>query len=448
MDSPRPIRIGEGAGFAAAWVEPAVDLAARGDLDYLTFECLGERTVALAQLARLRDPAAGYDPLLVRRMRGVLQPCFSRGTRIVTNAGAANPLAAGERVVEIARTLGLRGLRVAVVTGDDVLDRLDRDALTLEETGQPLRLVGDRLVSANAYLGAAPLLDALHQGAHVVVAGRVSDPALVLAALRHAFEWPADAWDLVGAGVAVGHLLECGPQVTGGYFADPPFKTVPDIAAIGYPIAECHPDGTATITKLPGTGGVVTVATCTEQILYEVHDPSRYLQPDVTADFSAVEFLPEGPDRVRVRGARGRPAPSTLKVSVGYRDGFVGEGQISYGGAGCVTRARLAAEAVTARLASQGVRWRELRADLIGWDSLAVPPAARIPEPPEVRLRIVARVDTREEAEAVGIEVEGLYVAGPAGGGGVTRSVREALSLGSVLVPREIVRPEVVVLEV
>jgi len=447
MVEQRVVRFGEGAGTSAAWIQPALELAQRGRLDYLSFECLAERTIALAQLARLKNHEAGYDPYLVRRMRGVLLHCWAAGTRILTNMGAANPLGAGQRTVEVARELGLRGLRVGVVTGDDVLAALDRDALVVAETGRPLRELGDRLVSANAYLGAEPIVAALEAGAQVVVGGRFADPSLALAALRHAFGWGAADWDLLGAGICVGHLTECGPQVTGGYFADPGRKDVPDPAAIGYPIAECYADGTAVITKLPGTGGRISAATCTEQLLYEIHDPAAYLTPDVSADFSGVRFAEDGPDRVRVAGARGRPAPASLKVTVGYRDGYVGEGQISYGGSGCLARARQAAAIVRARLEALGVRPREVKVDFIGVDSLFGPAQAAEREPNEVRLRVAARTDTREEAEAVGMEVEGLWVGGPYGGGGAARAVREVVAAGSVYLPREAVKPEITILE-
>src|SRR5579884_3531444 len=308
------VRIGEGAGYSGAWLDPAVDLARRGQLDYLSFECLAERTIALAQLARLADPAGGYDPYLDARMRAVLGPCHANGTLILTNAGAANPAGAGERIITIARDLGLRGLRIGVVTGDELTDQLDLSSAILAETQQALSAIADRIVSINAYLGADPLVQALDAGAEVVVAGRVADPSLALAALRHAFGWGPTSWEQLGAGTAVGHLIECGPQVTGGYFADPGARDVGDLANIGYPIAECQPDGTAVITKLPETGGIVGVATCSEQILYEIHDPAAYLTPDVTADFSQVCLDQVGPDRVRVSGASGRAAPSTLKA--------------------------------------------------------------------------------------------------------------------------------------
>jgi len=357
-------------------------------------------------------------------------------------------MGAGERAIAIARKLGLIGLRVGVVTGDDVLDTLDFDTSVIAETGQTLSAIAPAIVSANAYIGAEPLVEALDQSAHVVIGGRIADPSLVLAALGHAFRWPAADWERLGAGIAIGHLMECGPQVTGGYFGDPGMKDVGDLARVGAPIAECWPDGTATITKLPDTGGVVSTATCTEQLLYEIHDPAAYYTPDVIADFSGVRFTPEGKDRIAVHGASGRRRPDTLKVAVGYRDGFIGEGQISYGGAGCVNRARQAADAVLARLANQGIELQEVRVDLIGLNSLfgeAQPTAAA--EPPEVRLRLVARTADRASAEAVGLEVEGLWIAGPYGGGGATRAVREVIAVGSVYVPRSLVRTTVTMLE-
>jgi hypothetical protein len=336
---------------------------------------------------------------------------------------------------------------VGVVTGDDVLGALDLESLIVAETGRPLRELADRLVSANAYIGAEALLPALHEGAHVIVAGRVADPALALTALRYAFKWGPQDWDLLGSGIAVGHLTECGPQVTGGCFADPGLKDVPDLANVGYPIAECRADGTAVITKLPGSGGFVNEATCTEQLLYELHDPSAYLTPDVAADFSQIRFEAEGKDRVRVTCATGRPAPATLKVTVGYRDGYIGEGQISYGGTGCLARARLAADMMTKRVAATAIRCRELRVDLIGVDSLYRDVLTPRAEPAEVRVRVAIRTDSFEEADLVASEPDGLTLAGPCGGGGPTRSVREVIAAASVYVPRESVRTRVTIME-
>jgi len=447
MTRPEVVRVGEGAGTSRAWIEPAVDLARHGRLDYLCFECLAERTVAFAQLARLSNPSAGFDPLLERRMRLVLGPCWEHGTRILTSGGAANPLAAGERIVAVARALGLHGLRVGVVTGDDVLSGLHPEQHTIAETGRPLQDIASRIVSANAYLGADPLVAALEDGAQVVVAGRVADPSLALAALRHAFGWGPAAWDRLASGIVVGHLTECGPQVMGGYFADPGRKEVPDLANIGAPIAECRADGTAVITKLPTAGGLVSPATCTEQLLYEVHDPGSYLTPDVVADFSQVRFRPDGLDRVHVSGASGRPRPETLKVTVGYRDGYIGETQLSYGGTGCVARARLAADVLAARLGATGIPCIETRLDILGVNSLFGEALGCAAEPPEARVRLAVHVASREDAELTAGLADGLTLGGPYGGGGPTLAVREVIAVCSVYLPREVVRPAWTILE-
>ncbi|MGB7119574.1 MAG: acyclic terpene utilization AtuA family protein, partial [Bradyrhizobium sp.] len=298
----RTIRIGSGAGYSGDRIEPAIELAEKGEIQYLVFECLGERTVALAQQARLKNPEAGYDPLLEERMRAVLPICAAKGIKIVTNMGAANPLAAARKTAAIARSMGLSSLKVAAIVGDDVLDACKARDLPIMEFDGTIGQLGNRLISANAYLGVGPMAEALHGGADVVITGRASDPALFLAPLIHAFGWPTDDWNLLGKGIVAGHLLECAGQVTGGYFADPTFKDVPDLARLGFPIGEVGEDGSLVITKVEGSGGAVTARTCKEQLLYEVHDPARYLQPDVTADFSQVTVEEIGKDRVRISG--------------------------------------------------------------------------------------------------------------------------------------------------
>jgi len=441
----RTLRIGAGAGFSGDRIEPAVELAERGDIRYLVFECLAERTIALAQLARRRDPDGGYDSLLAARMRAVLPACRRNGIRIVTNMGAANPAAAARRVAEVAHGLGLKGLRIAAVTGDDLTEVLRGTDTGLDEGGTVAAL-GNRLVSANAYLGAAPIVQALEAGAEVVVTGRVADPALFLAPLIHEFGWSLQDWTRLGRGTAVGHLLECAGQVTGGYFADPGIKDVPDLARLGFPLAEVAEDGTATITKVAGSGGRVTVATCTEQLLYEVHDPARYIQPDVVADFSGIALDPAGPDAVRVTGADGTPRTGLLKVSVGCHEGWFGEGQISYAGPNARARGELAREVVRERLRLIGLQAEELRLDLIGLDSILGPAPAGF-EPREVRLRVIGRCTSPDDAERIGHEVDSLYLNGPASGGGVTKSVREVIGIRSCLVPEAMARPAVAMLE-
>ncbi|MGF6701319.1 hypothetical protein OKW38_005996 [Paraburkholderia sp. MM5496-R1] len=441
-ESRRVVRIGAGAGYSGDRIEPALELAEHGQVDYLVFECLAERTIAIAQQARSKDPELGYDPLLEARMRAVLPVAARNGVRIVSNMGAANPLAAARRTAQIARELGLGGLRIAAVTGDDVLDVVRAGDFHFVESGEAVAAHADRLISANAYLGASGIVEALAAGAQIVLTGRVADPSLFVAPLIHEFGWRMDAWPMLGQATVIGHLLECAGQITGGYFADPGFKDVPNLARLGFPIAEVARDGSVVITKLAQSGGLVTEATCKEQLLYEIHDPRRYLQPDVVADFSQVRVEQEAVDRVRVTGGGGTERTATLKVSVAYFDGYIGEGQISYGGPGALARARLALDIVRERLALTGVQTRELRFDLIGVNALhGDAAAAGHGEPYEVRARVAGRTASLAQALRIGNEVETLYTNGPAGGGGVTKAAREVVAVQSVLLPREHAAP-------
>mgnify|MGYP002759812635 FL=1 len=367
----------------------------------------------------------------------------SRRLRIISNMGAANPRGAVHQVLAIAAELGLHGLKVAAVEGDDVLEVLRQQPGSTLDNGMSVAALGERLVSANAYLGVEGIVEALALDADVVITGRVADPSLFLAPQLHAFGWAADDWLRRGRGTLTGHLLECAGQVSGGYFADPGLKDVPDLARLGFPLAEIDAEGHAQITKVAGSGGRIDVASCTEQLLYEVHDPRRYLTPDVVADFSAVRFEQQAPDRVLASGANGSQRPERLKVTVGYRDGWIGEGQISYGGPNAVARARLAGQVVQQRLALIGVPVEELRCELMGVDSLHGSTFGTSGEPWEVRLRVAGRCTTREAAQALANEVETLYTNGPAGGGGATRQVREVLAVASLYLPRELAMPRV-----
>lgn len=438
----KTLRIGSGAGYSGDRIEPAVELAEQGDLDYLVFECLAERTIALAQQARINDPEGGYDPLLSERMRRVLPfvgvKAGRRRLRVITNMGAANPLSAAVEVRRIASELGV-DLKVAAVVGDDVLSALQPEWLL--DNGQTVGSLGERLISANAYLGVDGILEALRADADVVITGRVADPSLFLAPQMFEFGWAADDWQRLGRGTLVGHLLECAGQVSGGYFADPGFKDVDDLARLGFPLAEISADGEALITKVSGSGGRVSRGTCIEQLIYEVHDPAAYLTPDVTADFSQVGFVEEGSDRVRAQGAGGRARPEQLKVSVGYLEGWIGEGQMSYGGPGAVARAQLARDVVLKRLELIGVKMQDVRAELIGMDALHGPRSTV--EPWEVRLRVAARCAARSDAVRVGNEVETLYTNGPSGGGGASKSVRQVVAVASLLLPRGAVNPRI-----
>jgi hypothetical protein len=442
----KTVRIGTGAGYSGDRIEPAVELAEHGDIDYLVFECLAERTISIAQSSKQKSPESGYDPLLDRRMKAVLEICEARGVRIVSNMGAANPIAAARKTQEIAISLGIRGLKIAAVSGDDVFHLVADTELELDIQQTP-RTLGPRLISANAYLGAGVIAEALASGADIVLCGRVADPALFLGPLIHEFGWRRDDWDMLGQGIVVGHLMECAGQVTGGYFADPGVKDVSDLARLGFPIAEVREDGELILSKVDGSGGRIDAAIVKEQLLYEIHDPSAYYQPDVIADFTEVTVEEIGPDRVRVIGGRGRSRTGLLKTSIGYLDSYVGEGQISYAGPGAVERGRLALEIIRERLRLTDVRTEETRFDLIGLDSLHGPDLSRASLPYEVRVRVTGRTAELDEAIRIGNEVEALYTNGPAGGGGAWKSAREVIAVASGFIPEGQIKTSFTILE-
>jgi hypothetical protein len=448
------IRIGAGAGYGGDRIDPAIDLMQKGDLNYIGFECLAERTIALAHEQMLEDRNKGYDELLELRMRYALPLCRQKKVKIITNMGQANPSAAAQVIKGMAQKMGLRGLKVAAVVGDDVYDQCDRYLhQVMLENGKKLETLKGKIVSANAYIGADGIVEALEKGADIVVAGRVSDPALFLAPLLFEFGWKKDDFERVGKGILVGHLLECGAQVTGGYFADPGYKDVPDLWRVGFPIAEVGEDGNAVITKLDDSGGMVTRETVIEQILYEIHDPANYITPDGIADFTGVTVTEAGRDRVQVSGSSGRGKTGSLKVNVGYRDCFIGEGEISYGGSGALARSRLAEEIIRKRLHYLQVPFEELRIDHIGLSSLyrdriCDPGKGDGYSPPEVRMRVAARTSCRENAECIGNEVEALYLNGPAGGGGARKYVRNVVSVASIFIPENEVGVRVILEEV
>ena len=435
----KKIRLGSGAGYSGDRIEPAVELAEKGDIQYLCFECLAERTIAIAQQAKMKDPAQGYDALLAARMEAVLPVCHQKGIKIITNMGAANPQAGAAKIKQIAEKLNIRGIKIAAVSGDDVLAALRDQELTIEETGAKLSTIKDKLVSANAYLGAAPIIEALQAGADIVITGRVADPALFIAPLVYEFGWSLDDWNLMGQATVIGHLLECAGQVTGGYFSDPGFKDVPVVGHLGFPIAEVGADGSVVITKVESAGGMVTLATCKEQLLYEIHNPKTYFTPDVVADFTGVKMEQIAKDQVRVSGGAGAAKTGLLKVSLGYVDSYIGEGQISYAGPGAVNRGRLALDIVRERLELMGVKMQESRYDLMGVDSLHGEKLSAGHDPYEVRVRVTGRTETLAEAVRIGNEVETLYTNGPAGGGGAWKSAREVVAMVSVIVPDSVV---------
>ncbi len=445
----KTIRIATGAGYAGDRLEPALEAMEKGNIDYISFECLAERTIAIAQQAKLKDPSKGYNGLLEYRMEKVLPLAKEKGIKVITNMGAANPERAAEVCVQIAEAYGITGLKIAAVTGDDVADILDKyDDTIVWETKAPLKEL-EGIVSANVYMGSEGIVEALRQGADVVITGRVADPAIFMAPIIYEFGWEMDDWDRLGKGTQLGHLLECGAQVTGGYYSEPGKKDVPHPERLGFPIAEVSEDGSFFITKVEGSGGVVDAHTCTEQLLYEIHDPSSYITPDVIADFSKTTFEETSKDVVQVGGATGRERPDTLKVSIGYLDCFIGEGYMSYGGPGAYERARLAADIVLKRLELRGIAIDELKVDILGHDSIYWnSERAPVPSAPEYRLRVAGRTKDRTSASRIAEEVEALYTNGPAGGCGAVKSVQEIVSVASILIDRKDVTPHVVIKEV
>jgi len=425
------IRIGCGAGFSGDRLEPALVLAEKSELDYLVLECLAERTIALAQKRRLQDPAKGYDPLLERRIRMLLPALKKNNIKLITNMGAANPGGGAARIIEIAKELKLN-IKVAAVGGDDVFDRIDPQQNAME-TGEPMANSG-RLISANAYMGADGIVAALQTGVDIVITGRVADPSLFLGPMIYEFGWSTKDYDLMGKGTVTGHLLECAGQITGGYFADPGKKDVPGMATLGHPFADVFKDGTAVISKVAGTGGVINLRTAKEQLLYEVINPHAYYTPDVIADFTTVRLKETAADQVRVEGGSGREKPPTYKVSVGYQAFYLGEGEISYAGSNALGRAELAAEITSERLKKQ---FPAVQVDYIGISSAHRAAFGEHPEPYEIRLRIAGKADDPETAALIGEEVEALYTNGPAGGGGVRKQVNEVIGIISTLLDRD-----------
>lgn len=423
------IRIGCGAGFSGDRLDPSIILVEQGGIDFLVLECLAERTIALAQKRKLSNPETGYDPLLERRIESLLLPLSNNKVKLITNMGAANPIAAAKKVIEIARRRSI-SVKVATLSGDDVLTSFDKSQPTLE-SGKPISCYG-KIISANAYLGCSGIVDALQSGADIVITGRVADPSLFIAPMVVDFGWAMNDYNRLGKGTVLGHLMECAGQITGGYFADPGKKDVPGMAMLGHPIVEVYPDGSGKIQKVKGTGGVVNLMTAKEQLLYEVTNPHEYYTPDVIADFTSVQLSQTGIEEVSVSGGSGQPKPETLKVSVGYQSHFLGEGEITYGGSNALGRAQLAAEIVRERLQST---FATIRTDLIGHNSVHGDGFNKDSRPYEIRVRVAGTAPTMEMAQLIGEEVEALYTNGPGGGGGVKKYTSEVIGIVSGLIP-------------
>jgi hypothetical protein len=448
----RTVRVAAGQGFWGDELEAPVRQVEGGPIDYLVLDYLAEVTMSILRKQRSKDPAAGYARDFVSLMERIFPACVARGIRVVSNAGGVNPAGCAQALVEAGRRAGAAGkATVALVTGDDLMDRLDRlieegHELRHMESGRPLTDVLRRVQSANVYLGAAPIVDALGRGATVVLTGRAVDAALTYAPLAHELGWSFDDHDRLAAGVVAGHLNECGAQSTGGN-CSAAWWTIPDLANVGFPIVEAEADGTFVVTKHPDTGGVVNRATVTEQLVYEIGDPSAYMGPDVIADFTTVELEDLGGDRVRVRGATGRPPPERLKVSVAYSAGWKSAGTLTYTWPDAAAKARAASRVLLERLDRLGLSFAETHVELVGWDSthgaLAGEPPADMPE---VQLRVAVRADERAPVERFTREIAPLVLTGPpsvTGYGPGRPRVDEIVAFWPALIDRASVEPHV-----
>ena len=446
------LRLGGGSACPGEILEPAIELVERGDIDYIVFDSLSESEMLAFERHKMSHAAEGYDIYTAARLRAIWPICARKGIRIIGNMGAANPRGAQKLALKVAGELGLRGQKVAAVLGDNVLAAIRELDPVVNETQTPVSEFGDRLIAAHAYIAADPIAEALEQGADLVITGRVGDASLFLAPMIYEFGWRTDAWDLLAKGIVLGHLLECAGHVTGGYFADPPYKVVPDLYRLGFPIAEISAQGDTVITKTPGSGGLVIPATCTEQMLYEVDDPANYIEADVVTDFSDMGFEQVGTDRVAVTGTiRGKPKPERLKVNLGVREGYRAEGMIVYAGPGAYGRAQLAAEVIRQRLERvTHLKADALRFDFIGINALYGPPPDKLENPPwEVGLRVAGRTPDRAEARKIMHELETIDNNGPAAIGRSlrTENITEILGYYSTFIPSEEVKTEVVLQE-
>lgn len=436
----KTIRIGcGGGGCSYERLEPAIEMVQKGNLDYLVFECLAERTVAEAQRKKLVNPDAGYNPMLEDRMRIFLPMMKEYGFRIVSNMGAANTPAAIRKILEIARELGISGLKIAYLTGDDITARISMyDDTPLWDGRAPLKSL-TQIISANVYLGADAIAQALDQGADIVITGRVADPSLFVGPILHAFHWEKEDRDKIGQALLVGHMMECCAQLTGGYYADPGYKDIPDLHRLGHPIAQIDQEANVLFTKVAGSGGRVCVDICKEQMLYEIGNPACYITPDAIADFSHVRFQQVAEDVVAASGATSHPATDTYKVNVGYLDGYIGVGEISYGGTNALARARLAADVIQKRWEIIGITPEERRIDFVGYNSLfgdAISSGIHSGTFSEIRLRIAVRTKTEIDAVRLIRELQCMYINGPAGSSGIDSYVEPILAVENILVPK------------
>ena len=445
------VAIGCGAGFAGDRFDAAVPviqtLAKRDCPRYLIYEVMGERTLAIAHREMLQQPETGYSTWLHRYLPHVLADCRAANITIVANFGNANPQSAAKQVLAMARQLGLENYRIAVVLGDNVADFITPDTINTASIIEGTRIDGRELIGANAYLGAQPIAQALSHDPDMVLVGRSTDAALVLGPLMHTFNWQADDFDKLARGTVAGHLLECGSQVSGGYFADPGFKDVTQLSRVGFPLCDIASDGSFVITKADNTGGLISKATVIEQLLYEMHDPACYLTPDVTVDITQVQLKQTKENTVEVTGVKGKEPPGTLKTTLSMTGGWLGEAEISYNGSNALARAELASTVLTERLQELSIT-DSTRIEILGTGSTHAADDGlyyreHLDPDGEYRVRLAIRSDQQDNARIAIDEVLALYCCGPAGGGGVRQHMTRQIVTASVLLPREPVEQQV-----
>jgi acyclic terpene utilization AtuA family protein len=443
------VKIANGQGFWGDWLEAPVRLVDGGPLDYLTLDYLAEVTMSILQKQRKTNPDLGYAmdfPPLIARIQDRIR---DKNIRVIANAGGVNPIACAREVRRLAPDL-----KVAVVLGDDILDRIDQlvaagHELRNIDTNEPIASIRRHLQSANVYVGAFPLAEALATGANVVITGRCADAALALAPMIHEFDWRPDDWDLLASGIVAGHVIECGAQATGGN-CHLDWQSTPDFAHIGYPIIEASANGDMVITKHANTGGRVTQATVKEQLLYEIGDPKNYITPDVIADFTTVQLSDDAPDRVRIRSVKGSPRPQNLKVSISYHYGWKAVGTLVYSAPDSLAKAETAEKIVRQRLKDLNLTFEKIHTEFFGVNACHAHLAPTIPEPAEVQLRIGVRGTEKLAIERFTREVIPLVLSGPPTGTGYDEGrpqVREIVAYWPALVPREAVATQVQVIE-
>jgi hypothetical protein len=412
------IRIASGQGFWGDLLSAPLNQVTKGQVDYLMLDYLAEVTMSIVQKQKLKNPALGYAKDLVTTTAEILPYLMEKNIKMISNGGGVNPTAARDAIFEVAKKMGIKGLKIGIVHGDNILDRIDTlisegHSMNNMEDGTPISEVKDKLLSANVYLGAAGVVEALRQGAHIVITGRVTDTGLTLAPMIHEFGWSMEDWDKMAAGTVAGHINECGAQASGGNFLGD-WKSLPDMANIGFPIIEAYPDGTFTVTKHDNTGGAVTRETVSEQLLYEIGNPEEYITPDCVADFTSIQLEDLGNDRVRVYGIKGKPATPFYKVSASYADGFVAFSSLTYSAPEAYIRAQAGDAILRKRLEQLNLSFDEIRTEFIGMNACHGPIAPVI-EPNEVMMRIGVRSKDYASVERFGKEIAPLILTGPPG---------------------------------